>query len=123
MEEHELKMLPNDSPSVRVRRLMKQETANKKIRLTKDQMKERLTDLMMNPVSSGTSPVVPSTPSTFKGEREMIFQNQQMRIFAEIKMEIREELRRNKDKRGLICSSVKVPSKANKLSSPPERER
>ena len=89
MEEHELKMLPNDSPSVRVRRLMKQETANKKIRLTKDQMKERLTDLMINPVSSGTSPVVPSTPNTFKGEREMIFQNQQMRIFAEIKMEIR----------------------------------
>ena len=87
-------------------------------------MKERLTDLMMNPGSSGTSPVMPSTPSAFRAEREMIFQNQQMRIFAEIKMEIKEELRRNKDKRGLICSSVKVATKGARQSNPPpERER
>ena len=119
--------IPNESPSVRVRRLLKQDNGIKKSKLTNGEMKEKLSEMISNtPHHLAHSGAFISGNSSFasngfntpciRGEKsESLPQERQMRLFEEIKMEIKEELRRHKErKNGAGGSNMKVQNKSIK---------
>lgn len=80
----EIKIMNNDSPSVRVRRLLKQENL-KKTKLSNTELKEKLGQMVVHhPTLFSSSPINPgNTPNPFNPET-------QSRIFDEIKNEIKD---------------------------------
>jgi hypothetical protein len=108
-----------------VRRLLKQENGIKRPKLTNEEMKDRLSELIASqPAQLGHSGAFLSNASTISNEAVASFINsrgekepthdRQLRIFEEIKLEIKEELRRHKDRKSIVCSTIK-PAHNNKF--------
>jgi hypothetical protein len=123
-----------------VRRLLKNDNQAKKVKLSTHEMRGKLSEMIANSptiahnahnLSEPRSPglqgsfLASNTLSNYSGVggREVPYHERQMRLFEEIKMEIKEELRRQKERVGVVSTGVREAGKGKGVSEVKYRER